>query len=284
MTPGSMKAVPAEPFFLRSEGSQLFCLLHRPGGPCRGTILYVHPFGEELNRSRRMAALQARKLAALGFAVLQIDLYGCGDSGGDFVDASWERWHADVGAGVAWLQAEFDQPLSLWGLRLGATLALDFSRRTTQPVSSILLWQPVLNGATYLTQFLRLRLANALLSESAASQTGTSELRAQLNNGEILEIGGYQLSPRLAQALDRLDSIEALAPTCPVNWIEAVGAPAQAAPPGAARAIERWKAKGTSLRVYTVPCPPFWTTNEITVSEEWLEATCDAVRSNQQDA
>jgi len=33
-----------------------------------------------MNKSRRMAALQARVFAAMGFGVLQIDLFGCGDS------------------------------------------------------------------------------------------------------------------------------------------------------------------------------------------------------------
>jgi alpha/beta superfamily hydrolase len=39
---------------------------------------------EELNKSRHVAAAQARAFAAAGYSVLQIDLYGCGDSSGDF--------------------------------------------------------------------------------------------------------------------------------------------------------------------------------------------------------
>lgn len=45
----------------------------------RGSIVYIHPFAEEMNKSRRMAALQARALTLAGFAVLQLDLIGCGD-------------------------------------------------------------------------------------------------------------------------------------------------------------------------------------------------------------
>ena len=39
-----------------------------------------------------MASLQAKAMAGAGYFVLQIDLYGCGDSAGDFGDALWERW------------------------------------------------------------------------------------------------------------------------------------------------------------------------------------------------
>jgi alpha/beta superfamily hydrolase len=40
-----------------------------------------------MNKARRMAALQARALAALGYGVLLLDLHGCGDSSGDFGDS-----------------------------------------------------------------------------------------------------------------------------------------------------------------------------------------------------
>ena len=59
-----------EPFFLRVDGGERFCLFHPPAGACRGALLYVHPFAEELNRSRRMAALLARALAGAGYGVM----------------------------------------------------------------------------------------------------------------------------------------------------------------------------------------------------------------------
>jgi alpha-beta hydrolase superfamily lysophospholipase len=90
----------AEPFFFDVDPGTRFCMYHPPSThvPPRGVILYVHPFAEELNLSRRMAAQQARAFAGLGFAVLQIDLFGCGDScaifppdGGINGNATW-RW------------------------------------------------------------------------------------------------------------------------------------------------------------------------------------------------
>ena len=77
-------------FFLPATPGHRFCIYHRPAeGGAGGGIVYAHPFGEEMNKARRMAALQSRRLAAAGYAVLQIDLFGCGDSSGDFADARW---------------------------------------------------------------------------------------------------------------------------------------------------------------------------------------------------
>ncbi len=269
---------PAEPFFLEADGGRRFCLYHPPAGPARSALLYVHPFAEEMNRARRMAALQARAFAATGHAVLQIDLAGCGDSSGDFGDARWERWRDDLALAAAWLQERTGAPLRLWGLRLGALLALDYARIATHPVAGMLLWQPVLKGSAYLTQFLRLRLAGALLADGEAVG-GTADLRAALLAGEPLEIAGYDLDPRLARALDALDPLEAFRPTCPVDWIEAVTQAGAEPSPGAARAAAAWRGAGVDLRLHPVHSAPFWTTTEITENAAWLETGTAALEA-----
>src|SRR6476660_7010955 len=87
-----------EAFHLSWDGRRRFCILHTPpeGSARDRTIVYAPPFGEEMNKSRRMAALQARALATAGWAVVQVDLLGCGDSDGEFADASWGRWVDDI--------------------------------------------------------------------------------------------------------------------------------------------------------------------------------------------
>jgi exosortase A-associated hydrolase 2 len=176
------RQVPFEPFFLPASSGERFCI-HYPGmGVPRGGVVYVHPFAEEMNKSRRMAALQARSLAAAGYAVLQIDLYGCGDSHGDFLDANWETWCNDVALAASWLSQRTSGGLTLWGLRLGALLALDAARLCDPQPNAFVLWQPALTGDALLTQFLRLRLASDMLSGSGAA-TGAQEMRAQLAAG-----------------------------------------------------------------------------------------------------
>ena len=65
---------------------------------CLGTVIWVHAFAEELNKTRRMSARMARLLAGEGWRVVQKDLSGCGDSTGDFGDATWAAWVDDVKA------------------------------------------------------------------------------------------------------------------------------------------------------------------------------------------
>ena len=274
-----MTAAPAEPFFLDGAPGQRFCLFHPPVGRCCGTVLYVHPFAEEMNRSRRMAALQARALAQLGYGVLQIDLYGCGDSSGDFGDARWDIWKDDLARASAWLDARLGQPLTLWGLRLGALLALDYARETRPPLRAVLLWQPVTKGSAYLTQFLRLRMAGDLLGDGAA-QAGTGTMREALQAGTTLEIIGYDLTPALAAALDALGPLEAMTPPCRVHWFEALGAAGQALPAGASRIGAAWRERAVDLQLHAIPCPPFWSTSEITVSQDWLDATSGVMRGS----
>jgi exosortase A-associated hydrolase 1/exosortase A-associated hydrolase 2 len=253
----------AEPFFLETADGPRFCLFHPPAGACRGALVYLHPFAEELNRTRRMAAVGARRLAAQGVAVLQIDLHGCGDSAGDFGDASWESWKRDVAAACAWLRARAGCPVGLWGLRLGALLALDCARDPAIAPERLLLWQPVTNGANYLTQFLRLRLAGDLLQDKGQEKAGGTEaLRSSLRAGDSLEVAGYRLAPALALPIDTLDGSK-LAPSCPVIWCELTAAPDRPLPPAAARVAAAWREQGTKVDVHLAQGPQFWATPEI---------------------
>lgn len=273
----------AEAFFLERVGGRLFCLFHPPRGSCRGAILYVPPFAEEMNRARRVAAQQARALAALGYGVLQPDLSGTGDSSGDFGDARWEIWKEDLAACCAWLGERTGQVPVLWGLRLGALLALDYAQSAAHPLRALILWQPVASGQVYLTQFLRLLTFHAVLSDSASEQTSTRALRAALQSGQVLEIGGYTLHPALASAIDALAPLERHTPPCPVHWFEMTGAAGQALPAGAARAADSWR-QHVRLQVHTADFPPFWTIAENADAPALLAATSALIRESRLDA
>lgn len=273
-------AVPrAEPFFLDGAPGRRFCLYHPPAGPCRGALLYVHPFAEEMNRARRMAALQARALQAQGYGVLLLDLYGCGDSAGDFGDARWDIWIDDLARGAAWLRDKTGMAPGLWGLRLGALLALDYARTAAHAVPLTLLWQPVANAAMHLTQFLRLRVAAGMIDADEGAQTSTNALRRQLQAGEPVEVAGYDLAPQLVQALDALAPLDMMTPSGIVHWFETPG-PGGALAAGSTRTLDAWRARGVDLRVHALASPPFWATPEITVGQAWLAATAAITRED----
>lgn len=275
-----MRQAPAgapEPFFLRVDGGERFCLFYPPPADCRGALLYVHPFAEELNRSRRMAALQARALAALGYGVLQVDLHGCGDSSGDFVDARWGGWKRDLEAAAAWLDARLHQPLTLLGLRLGAALALDFARGSASPPVAIVLWQPVLAGQSCMNQFLRMRIAADMLA-GGDTRAGTAALRAALARGETLEVAGYEVHPELVHAIDALDAT-ALAPQgLPVHWFEVAATSERPPSPATTSTARVWRALGVQLQLRQVVGQQFWATPETSECPALVAATCEALK------
>ncbi|TFG75441.1 MAG: hydrolase 2, exosortase A system-associated [Thermodesulfobacteriales bacterium] len=268
---------PAEPFFLKTELGDRFCLYHapHPNKERCGAFIYVHPFCEEMNKSRRMVALQARAFAAMGFGVLQMDLFGCGDSGGEFGDARWEIWKQDLGVARSWLENRVTTPIGLWGLRLGALLALDFARSSVTMFDKIILWQPVINGELFLTQFLRLRLANEIFAGNLEKTTGTGiqAMRSFLATEGKLEVAGYNLNSDLATVIDGLRAIKLIVTKTPVHWFEVVSEPGRTMPPAGAKVAKAWEQKGSNLHVHLVPCVPFWATQEISECPELISAT-----------
>lgn len=260
----------AAPFFLADEaGGQRFCVLHRPAqDKVLGAIVYVHPFAEEMNKSRRMASLQARAFASAGFAVLQCDLLGCGDSSGDFGDATWDDWLADVARAVAWMRQRHDAPLTLWGLRAGCLVACEAARRHSLD-GDFLFWQPMTAGKLALQQHLRLHAAKDMLDGQAGG--GTQPLRERLTRGETLDIAGYGLNPALAAGLD-LATLQA-SPGGRSAWLEVSTRDEPGLLPASAALIDRWKASGHQVVEHVVKGPPFWNATEIEEAPELIAAT-----------
>jgi exosortase A-associated hydrolase 2 len=259
------------PFFLPSPRGPLFCLYTGPAEcPPTGGVLYLHPFAEEMHKSRRMAAVQTRAFADRGFAVLQVDLTGCGDSAGDFGDASWQAWRDDVALAHAWLVNRVEQPVTLWGLRTGATLAVDMAR-TLPNIKNFLLWQPVASGDLFLNQFLRIKLASEMLADGQA-QSGTKTLRAQLESGQNVEVGGYMLGSAMAKELG-LVKLADMPPPCPVSWLEVGASASDKVMPASQRIADSWRAQGVTVTTQTVVGDAFWVTQEITECPALLQVT-----------
>jgi uncharacterized protein len=249
-------------------------------------LLYIHPFAEEMNKSRRMAALQSRAFAAAGYAVLQMDLLGCGDSSGDFGDATWAAWVRDVVQGSQWLRAQAaantaaQAPLWLWGLRAGCLLAVEAAAQMEEPVN-LLFWQAPSSGKPLLQQFLRLKMVGDLLGGQAKGATET--LRQQLAQGQSAEIAGYTLSPALAAGLDNA-KLERIASSCEqkihrIEWIELSTREEATLSPASAKTIAQWQISGTSLRSRMINGPAFWQTSEIEEAPLLLSASVDAIAS-----
>lgn len=261
--------------FLDGPAGPLFSVYHAafPRRRERLGLVYLPPFAEEMNRSRRMASLQARSLAAIGVDVLLLDPFGTGDSAGDFGDARWEIWREDAKAAIAWLGERCRGHVGLWGLRLGALLAAEVAGETDRRLSCLVLWQPVHSGERFLTQFLRLRVAAGMGKSGEGARV--KDLRARLQGGEALEVAGYELAPSLADAiasrslagmLEQLGDLR-------LDLLEIGGQEDPALAPATRQLLETLGSRQRSLRVRAVSGDPFWALQEITVAPALLEAT-----------
>ncbi len=238
-----------------------------------------------MNKSRRMAALQSRALAAAGFSVLQIDLHGCGDSSGDFGDASWDDWVNDVIQAVAWLtardEAHANAPLWLWGLRAGCLIATQAAASLVEP-ANFCFWQPATSGKLVLQQFMRLKLAADMLS--GKSKGLMDEMKQALAQGQSVEIAGYLLSPSLAQGLEQAVLIpasnagEGIA-ACRAGWFELSTQEDAEITPVAQQSLSKWQAFGYATQHQVIQGPSFWQTQEIEDAPALIEATCNALLS-----
>ena len=262
--------------YVRGDTGSRFRVLSEPSGPegLRGTVIFVHAFAEEMNKSRRMAARMARLLAGDGWRVVQRDLRGCGDSSGDFADASWAEWVGDVADELA--QAPRDRPVWLWCLRAGALLAP--AVLSAHPQAKLLLWQPVLSGAQHLQQFLRLH-AGARIVGSGTPDGGATPAQL-LRSGSAVEVGGYRLSPALATGLEQATFVLPPGFAGRIVWFEVSSDGLPALSPQAARAIELLRARRIAVEAHVLPGPPFWQTQEIEECAALLEQSLAALRSD----
>ncbi len=233
-------------------------------GSCVGTIVWLHAFAEEMNKSRHMSALMARRFASAGWRVVQQDLFGCGDSAGDFSEATWDAWVRDIEAQVD--AADADRPVWLWCVRAGALLALPVL--AGRPHVNVLLWHPVLAGVQHLQQFLRLHAGARVVGSAKGSvPTPAQELRA----GRAVEVGGYLLTPDLAQALERASFDVPGGFAGRIVWYEVWQDDTPAVSIGAERLAGKLRERNVEVHIEALSGPPFWQTVELEKCDVLLE-------------
>jgi exosortase A-associated hydrolase 2 len=199
-------------------------------------------------------------------------LFGCGDSSGELRDARLDVWTRDVQEAAAWLHGQGIGPIWLWGLRLGALLAAHSADALQPRPERLVLWQPVLNGQTHLTQFLRIGVAADMFGPNRGSG-GSRGLRERLASGETLEVAGYDVRPELAQAIDALRLVDARMDGMQVHWFEVASDSSTGLAPASARTVAACRDRGTEVHCHAVPGDPFWATVEITECDGLIQQT-----------
>lgn len=261
--------------FLGVDGRRIFVLSHSPARKGARSVLIVPPFAEEMNKSRRMMSLVAQALVERGVAVVIPDLYGTGDSEGDFEQADWDEWVTNICEVRRWSDGAGFPTEGIVGIRLGCALGIDALKRDGSSVKAAVLWQPIVDGARALDQFLRLRVAATAMNGNA--RESVTMLRDRLQGGEAIEVAGYRLSPRLAEQLSKVRLDESGLIGVRSHWMEVVSNMDAATPAATARAIESLRARGCEVEYRRTVGEPFWVTTEIATVPPLIDCAVDAL-------
>lgn len=187
---------------LRFQGGtgMLYGVLHEPAPDAfagRGVLL-CPPFGQEAIRSHRVFRVLADRLARAGIAALRFDYHGTGDADGDDDEISLPGWLDDVAAADALLRRRLGARQTVWlGLRLGAAVAALASARVGTPPRTLLLWDAVTDGPSWLAQ---------AAASHAIGMARALPARATPYTDAGDESMGFVLPPAFVECVRRIDA------------------------------------------------------------------------------
>ena len=236
-------------------------------------VLCLPPFAEEMNKSRRMLALQGRALASRGVSFILPDVRGTGDSEGVFGDAPWEAWCDDLRSILEWLCVEKFAQLDVLALRSGVFLGLDMLASPDMGRRSLALWSPVTRGKAMLDQLFRTML---IRNTGSGSMNSVADIRERLTRDGGIETAGYWLSSDLLHSVDALDlSNVPAASGHRILWADVSPAMLDGVPRKTAKILQSWEAGHATVEYSRFVGPQFWMGPEIELVTALLEKTTE---------
>jgi pimeloyl-ACP methyl ester carboxylesterase len=146
------------PLFFGEAARQLFGVYQPPAkeeGGAQQAVVLCPPGPQEYMRTHWAQRRLASILSKAGFHVLRFDYFGTGDSAGGSDAGTLAQWQEDIQRAGAELRARSGASrVSLVGYRLGAALAWRASLSDENRPRHLLLWDPVIQGGTYLHEVL----------------------------------------------------------------------------------------------------------------------------------
>ena len=224
------------PRYFGPVDARLFGCYHAAqGAPPTVGVLLCNPMGHEYMACYRTVRQTAVRLAQAGAPALRFDFYGSGDSAGESSEGSPSRWLRDIALAAAELQSHQRGGTVLVGLRLGATLALEYLQGAKSiETRALILWDPVVHGEAYVAELTALQ----------------AERYGRADDEEIL---GFPFTDRLRGELERINLLKVQRTARRVLIIETVAASAETRALG-----ERLEALGATVEHRTMAGTAMW--------------------------
>jgi len=197
------------PFFFHNENYRLFGVLHEAKKlPRKEGFVFCAPFAEEKLWAHRVMVNFARELAVRGYPVLRFDYMGNGDSEGEFEESSLETILSDTECATRTLMAQVRdvESVNLLGLRLGGTVAALVAESAAK-VNKLILWEPILNGASYMREMLRVNLSTQTAVYKKILHN-TDDLVRMMKEGKTVNVDGYEMAWPLYEQVEKIDLLE----------------------------------------------------------------------------
>ncbi|MHC4388175.1 MAG: serine aminopeptidase domain-containing protein, partial [Planctomycetota bacterium] len=128
--------------------------------------VYCHPLFEERKCSCRFAFQLANVFEAEGLNLEMFDYRGTAESPGEFADVSLETLREDIAEKVG------SDRVCLIGVRLGASLALDYGFRNGQLIQTVVLVAPIVVGSEYVDYLYRKQHIKDVLTGRSTAELG----------------------------------------------------------------------------------------------------------------
>ena len=264
-----------------SQNSQIFLAHYLPSEhhtACKDNraVIFVPPFAEEMNRSKRMYVLCARLLADSGINAICFDYSGTGDSSGEWGEFSYSDWVSDLND-VYQYYSKVGKNISFIALRFGALVLADAVTSSDLKADRCVLWDPIETGEMLTRQLIRMKIAAAMADTS--KKLTTQEIKDSIKNNGYLESGGYHLSESLLDAINSKNitrSMNSLLARTHIDWMT-LGKYKDVDTkwlPNSFTASELAESDAQNkLTMHPVNDVKFWMQQEVTISPALLRAT-----------
>ncbi len=157
--------------------------------------VYCYPLFDERKCAHRFSFQLKAAFEAAALTLERFDYRGTGEAPGDFAEVSLQSLREDVARHID------RDPVCLVGLRFGATLAFDYCTQALAPVGTLVLLEPVIDGAEYVDYLRRKqRIKNVMTA---------SHSLAELADDDYENMEGYKTSVRFIEQIARCNLTEA---------------------------------------------------------------------------